>query len=150
MSDPSPAIPLEYADSRGGSSAASRTTLQACEAVAAACCAAAWVALVFWESVLVTGAVVSATGLAFVVGGAVARDRRAVLIGAAHVLACAAVVALARYRGWAVREVQVPFVAMGVMYTASALSLAAWWPAARAGAARRRHRGERLAGAGPA
>jgi hypothetical protein len=144
MIDPPPLITLEYAEPRAARPAGLRRTVGACRALAALCCAAAWVALVFYERVGVAGAMLFTIGLTFVVAGAVTHDWRAVGIGVAHVAVCGLGVALLRWRGLGPGQLQVSFLVMGALYTLSALCLAAWPPAVRVRAARRR--GGRAAG----
>lgn len=128
MTNPTPILPLEYAEPERAPSRASRRLVRACHVLAILCCAVAWVFLVFWESVLLAGLMLFTIGLLLVVGGSVTRDWRAVVLGAAHVAVCVPFVAVVHWRGWSFREAGGPFMVMVAFYTLSALSIATWSP----------------------
>jgi hypothetical protein len=89
-------------------------------------CAIAWLLIVFVEveSVLFTGPVILTLGVLLIIGGALARDARAVAFGIAHAFICVLFFLLVNLFGWSPGQAKQPFTVMGASYTCVAVALA--------------------------
>lgn len=74
---------------------------------------------------------IAAFGLLLITLGAVASDRRALVLGVCHVSICVLFVVLVNLLSWGPGDAHVPFALMGACYTTAALGSAGWFGAFR-------------------
>jgi hypothetical protein len=121
---PIPVIPLEYAEPEH---VVRPAFLRVTHVVALACCVVGWLLIlaVSVETVIVTGPVLFAAGVALFVGGMIHHDRRSAVFGVSHMSICVLFVLLVNVLRWSPAQATLPFAIMGAAYTTVAVGVAA-------------------------
>lgn len=128
MPDPTPVIPLEYADAPSDRPARWYRVTRVTLVLAWLCCVIGW-ACIAWidvETVIGSGPLLLALGAVLLIGGLRLRRPAFWVLGSAHCAICILFVMIVNFLSWSPGEATWPFTIMGGIYAMFATAWSAW------------------------